>query len=60
MTALTESPVPLMLRLALPVPESVDSETRITAGAMTKYKTFNGEEINGQKVWHYDFHDDDV
>jgi len=27
---------------------------------MTKYKTFSGEEIDGQKVWRYDFHDDEV
>ena len=49
---------PLMVELAQPVWE--DPAVGVTMGAMTKYKTFNGEEINGEKVWKYDYHDDDV
>ena len=48
---------PLMVELAQLVRE--DPAAGVTI-AMTKYKTFNGEEINGQKVWKYDYHDDDV
>jgi hypothetical protein len=47
---------PVMLRLAQPMTTDGSAPS---LGAMTKYKTFNGEEINGEKVWHYDHHDDD-
>lgn len=52
-----EPVVPLMIALALPVADGLGTDVEM--GAMTKYKTFTGEEINGQKVWNYDFHDDD-
>lgn len=53
-----ESVSPLLVELAEPV--RGNSSAEVTLGAMTKYKTFNGEEINGHKVWHYDYADDDV
>ena len=46
---------PLLLALAEPVPAKSSANL-----PMTKYKTFSGEEIDGQKVWRYDFHDDEV
>lgn len=49
--------IPLLIALMEPI--TVGS-TSPELGAMTKYKTFNGETIEGQKVWHYDYHDDDV
>lgn len=49
--------VPLMLRLSEPM--KTDPSISPHMGAMTKYKTFNGETINGEQVWHYDHHDDD-
>lgn len=52
-----EPVIPLMIALALPVADGLSTDLEM--GAMTKYKTFTGEEINGQKVWNYDFHDDD-
>ncbi|TDP89608.1 hypothetical protein EV186_1128 [Labedaea rhizosphaerae] len=47
---------PLMIFLAEPME---DDTAPARLGAMTKYKTFTGEETNGQKHWNYDFHDDD-
>lgn len=55
---LASKDLPLMISLMEPM--TGDTATSPQLGAMTKYKTFNGEEINGQKVWAYDYHDDDV
>ena len=49
--------IPLMLELAEPIVE--DPAYTPTMGPMTKYKTYTGEVINGEKVWNYDYHDDD-
>lgn len=55
---LNDTATPLLVALMEPMRTDV-ATTSISMGAMTKYKTFNGEEINGQKVWAYDFHNDD-
>jgi hypothetical protein len=55
---LSSAQLPLMISLMEPM--TGDTTCSPQLGAMTKYKTFNGEEINGQKVWAYDYHDDDV
>lgn len=49
---------PLMLSLMEPV--SIMEPGSPEMGAMTKYKTFTGEKINGQDVWNMDYADDDV
>jgi len=50
--------LPLMILLS---EEMINiNEPSLSNSAMTKYKTFNGEEIDGRKVWHYDYHDDDA
>jgi hypothetical protein len=53
----SDSELPLMLTLMEPV--ACEDGMTPKLGAMTKYKTFSGEEIGGEKVWHYDFHNDD-
>ncbi|WP_420180908.1 hypothetical protein [Paenarthrobacter sp. TA1.8] len=52
--------VPLMLSLMETVSTRDVGPGSPEMGAMTKYKTFTGEKINGQDVWNMDYHDDDV
>lgn len=54
---LVRSNIPLMLSLSEPM--ETDESVLPSMGAMTKYKTFNGEKINGAPVWRYDHHNDD-
>lgn len=49
--------VPLMVALAEPVSDDAHYDPKL--GAMTKYKTFTGETIGAEKVWNYDYHNDD-
>lgn len=48
---------PLMIALAEEI--RADPSYSPSLGAMTKYKTYTGDEIDGQKVWNYDYHADD-
>jgi len=46
-----------MVALAEPVSDDAHYDPKL--GAMTKYKTFTGETIGAEKVWNYDYHNDD-
>jgi hypothetical protein len=56
-SSLQAANAPIMALLAEPMED--DGSISPQLGAMTKYKTFTGEETNGQKHWNYDYHNDD-